>query len=465
MGISGGISVKHSVKAGYLFSNRDLAALILPLILEQTLAITVGMADTMMVASVGEAGVSGVSLMDMVNNLIFSVLAALATGGTVVVSQYLGGSRIKEARDASKQVLLTVFSAAVLLALLIAPFRKGLIRLLFGSIEADVMEAALTYLMVSALSYPFLGIYNACAALFRAMGKTSTTFYTSVVGNLLNVAGNAICIFALHMGVLGVAIPSLVSRAVMAGILYMCLKNPVHSLYIDQLTFRPNMAHIRKILYIGIPGGIENAIFQGGRVVVVSIISLFGTIQIAANGVANSLDSMGCIVGQAMNLAMVAVIGRCAGTLDQNQIRYYTRKLMAFTFAATAVVNTTILINLRFLLSLYGLSGETTELAYKLVMIHNGCAMLLWPLSFVLSNMLRACNDVKYPMCIAIFSMVVFRIGFSYILGVHLGMGALGVWYAMLLDWVFRSSCFVGRYLHGDWKKTISRLPERKRVI
>ena len=457
--------MKNSVKAGYLFSNRDLAALILPLILEQTLAITVGMADTMMVASVGEAGVSGVSLMDMVNNLIFSVLAALATGGTVAVSQYLGGSRIKEAQDASKQVLLTVFSAAVLLALLIAPFRKGLIRLLFGSIEADVMEAALTYLMVSALSYPFLGIYNACAALFRAMGKTSTTFYTSVVGNLLNVAGNAICIFALHMGVLGVAIPSLVSRAVMAGILYMCLKSPVHSLYIDQLTFRPNMAHIRKILYIGIPGGIENAIFQGGRVVVVSIISLFGTIQIAANGVANSLDSMGCIVGQAMNLAMVAVIGRCAGTLDQNQIRYYTRKLMAFTFAATAVVNTTILINLRFLLSLYGLSGETTELAYKLVMIHNGCAMLLWPLSFVLSNMLRACNDVKYPMCIAIFSMVVFRIGFSYILGVHLGMGALGVWYAMLLDWVFRSSCFVGRYLHGDWKKTISRLPERKRVI
>lgn len=463
--LRGGISVKNSVKAGYLFSNRDLAALILPLILEQTLAITVGMADTMMVASVGEAGVSGVSLMDMVNNLIFSVLAALATGGTVAVSQYLGGSRIKEAQDASKQVLLTVFSAAVLLALLIAPFRKGLIRLLFGSIEADVMEAALTYLMVSALSYPFLGIYNACAALFRAMGKTSTTFYTSVVGNLLNVAGNAICIFALHMGVLGVAIPSLVSRAVMAGILYMCLKSPVHSLYIDQLTFRPNMAHIRKILYIGIPGGIENAIFQGGRVVVVSIISLFGTIQIAANGVANSLDSMGCIVGQAMNLAMVAVIGRCAGTLDQNQIRYYTRKLMAFTFAATAVVNTTILINLRFLLSLYGLSGETTELAYKLVMIHNGCAMLLWPLSFVLSNMLRACNDVKYPMCIAIFSMVVFRIGFSYILGVHLGMGALGVWYAMLLDWVFRSSCFVGRYLHGDWKKTISRLPERKRVI
>ena len=450
--------MKNSLKPGYLFSNRALAALVLPLILEQTLALTVGMADTMMVSSVGEAGVSGVSLMDMVNNLIFSVLAALATGGTVVVSQYLGANRLADARDTSKQVVLTVFSAASVLALLIALFRKGLIGLLFGSIEADVMEAALTYLLVSAISYPFLGIYNACAALFRAMGKTSVTFYTSIVGNILNVAGNAVCIFGLHMGVLGVAIPSLLSRAVMALILHMCLKNPAHALSIDRLSFRPDMEQIRKILYIGIPGGIENAIFQGGRVLVVSIISLFGTIQIAANGVANSLDNMGCIVGQAMNLAMVAVIGRCAGTLDQTQIRYYTKKLMTFTYIATAVVNITILLNLPFLLSLYGLSDETTVLAYQLVMIHNGFAMLLWPVSFVFPNMLRACNDVKYPMRTAIFSMVVFRIGFSYILGVRFGMGALGVWSAMILDWVFRSICFVGRYFHGDWKKTIYRL-------
>lgn len=450
--------MKNNPKFGYLFSNRALAALILPLILEQTLAITVGMADTMMVASVGEAGVSGVSLMDMINNLIFSVLAALATGGTVVVSQYLGANRLTDARDTSKQVVLTVFSAAAVLALLTALLRKELIRLLFGSIEADVMDAALTYLTVSAISYPFLGVYNAYAALFRAMGKTSITFYTSIVGNILNVAGNAVCIFGLHMGVLGVAIPSLLSRAVMALILYVCLKNPTHVLSIDRLSFRPDVEQIRKILYIGVPGGIENALFQGGRVLVVSIISLFGTIQIAANGVANSLDNMGCIVGQAMNLAMVAVIGRCAGTLDQGQIRYYTKKLMAFTYIATAVVNTTIIISLPFLLSLYGLSDETTVLAYKLVMIHNGFAMLLWPVSFVFPNMLRACNDVKYPMRISIFSMAAFRIGFSYVLGVRFGMGALGVWYAMILDWVFRCICFVGRYLHGDWKNTMLRL-------
>ena len=447
---------------GNLFSNSDLFHLILPLILEQTLSITVGMADTMMVSSVGEAVVSGVSLMDMVNNLIFSVLAALATGGTVVVSQNLGGNRLEEARSAAKQVLITVFSASALLGLLIVCFRRGLLGLFFGSIEPDVLEAALTYLVISAISFPFLGIYNACAALFRAMGKANVTFYTSIIGNVLNVAGNAICIFGLHMGVAGVAIPSLISRAVMAIILYGCLKKPTHALHFDGQPFRPDFSLIRKILYIGIPGGVENGLFQLGRVIVVSIISLFGTVQIAANGVANSLDSMGCIVGQAMNLAMVAVIGRCAGTLDQNQIRYYTKKLMAFTYAATAVVDITILWNLRFLLSLYGLGEETTALAYTLVMIHNGFAMLLWPLSFVFPNMLRACNDVRYPMCIAIFSMAVFRIGFSYILGVHFGMGAIGVWCAMLLDWIFRSICFLGRYVHGDWKQTIYRLTEKK---
>ena len=162
-----------------------------------------------------------------------------------------------------------------------------------------------------------------------------------------------------------------------------------------------------------------------------------------------------------MNLAMVAVIGRCVGTSDQTQIRYYTKKLMAFTFGATAAVNTLIIAALPFLLSIYGLSAETTKLSYQLVLIHNSAAIVLWPLSFVFPNMLRACNDVKFPMYTAIFSMVVFRIGFSYILGVQCSMGALGVWYAMLLDWIFRSICFIARYFHGDWKKTMFRLTEK----
>ncbi len=442
-------------KKELLFSNIDLRKLILPLVLEQTLAITVGMADTMMISSVGESAVSGVSLVDMLNVLIFGVLSALATGGAVVASQCLGAGKEKEACKSAKQLLFTTIIFSVGMAVLAALFRKELLTLFFGSIEADVMEAALVYLIISTVSFPFLGIYNACAALFRAMGKSNVTFIVSVIGNVINVVGNAFCIFGLHMGVAGVAIPSVLSRMVMGMILYVLLKNPKHKIYFDKDKFRMNTDIIKKILYIGIPSGVESGIFQLGRVLVVSIISGFGTVQIAANGVANSLDSMGCIIGQAMNLAMITVIGRCAGALDRKQIRYYTGKLLLITYLSTATLNVLMLSNLNPILSLYGLSSETTYLTYKLVMIHNGMAIFLWPASFVLPNMLRACNDVKFPMVISIFSMFVFRIGLSYILGVQMGMGAIGVWNAMVVDWIFRTICFVGRYWMGRWKKTM----------
>ena len=219
------------------------------------------------------------------------------------------------------------------------------------------------------------------------------------------------------------------------------------------VTIHLEMDVIKRILYIGIPSGIENGIFQLGRVLVVSIISGFGTIQIAANGVANNLDAMGCIIGQAMSLAMITVIGQCVGAQDEKQIRYYTRKLMTIAYVATIILNSIILIFLNPILSLYGLSQETTRLAYILVMIHNGCAMLMWPAGFVLPNMLRACNDVKFTMVVSIFSMFTFRIGFSYLIGVQMGMGAIGVWIAMVIDWIFRIMFFVGRYLSGKWKK------------
>ncbi len=442
----------------YLFSNKDLRKLIVPLVLEQGLAITVGMADTMMISSVGEVAVSGVSLVDMFNMLIFSVLAALSTGGAVIVSQNIGASQIQQARKAAKQLLFAVIVFSAILAVGVIFFREGLLRLFFGSIEDAVMEAALIYLFISAISFPFLGVYNACAALFRAMGKTSTTFVVSIIGNIINVVGNAYCVFVLHMGVAGVAIPTLVSRMVMAVILYVLLKNSRHEIHFEKGPFQVDWGVIKNILYIGIPSSIENGIFQLGRVLVVSIISGFGTVQIAANGVANSLDGIGCIMGQAMNLAMITVIGRCVGAGDQDQIRYYTKKLIAITYVGMAVINIPLLLNLEFVLGFYGLEPETTQLAYILVMIHDGIAMFLWPLSFTFPNMLRACNDVRFPMVISIFSMWAFRIGFSVVLGVHYGMGAIGVWIAMILDWIFRLTCFLGRYFHGDWKKTMYKL-------
>ena len=445
--------MRQTVTENRLFSKKDLRKLIIPLILEQTLAITVGMADTMMISSAGEAAVSGVSLVDMFNNLIISVLAALATGGAVVTSQCIGAGRREEACRSARQLVFTEAAITIGISVLVLLFHRQILGLFFGQIEADVMQNAIIYLIISVFSFPLLAVYDSCAALYRSMGNAQITLKISLLMNVINVVGNAIGVYVLKLGVAGVAIPSLVSRGVAGVVLFTFLHNPDNLVFLTRGKFKVDATIVKRILFIGIPSGIENGIFKLGRVLVVSIIAAFGTSQIAANGVANSLDSMGCIVGQAMSLAMITVIGRCVGAGEEGQVRYYTKKLLGETYFYTAVINSIILLLLPWILQIYGLGEETTRLSYILVMIHDGMAIFLWPASFVLPNMLRACNDVKYTMVVSIFSMITFRIGFSYLFGVHMGWMAVGVWAAMVIDWVFRVLCFVGRYLAGTWRK------------
>lgn len=445
--------MRQTVTENRLFSKKDLRKLIIPLILEQTLAITVGMADTMMISSAGEAAVSGVSLVDMFNNLIISVLAALATGGAVVTSQCIGAGRREEACRSARQLVFTEAAITIGISVLVLLFHRQILGLFFGQIEADVMQNAIIYLIISVFSFPLLAVYDSCAALYRSMGNAQITLKISLLMNVINVVGNAIGVYVLKLGVAGVAIPSLVSRGVAGVVLFTLLHNPDNLVFLTRGKFKVDATIVKRILFIGIPSGIENGIFQLGRVLVVSIIAAFGTSQIAANGVANSLDSMGCIVGQAMSLAMITVSGRCVGAGEEGQVRYYTKKLLGETYFYTAVINSIILLLLPWILQIYGLGEETTRLSYILVMIHDGMAIFLWPASFVLPNMLRACNDVKYTMVVSIFSMITFRIGFSYLFGVHMGWMAVGVWAAMVIDWVFRVLCFVGRYLTGTWRK------------
>lgn len=445
--------MRQTVTENRLFSKKDLRKLIIPLILEQTLAITGGMADTMMISSAGEAAVSGVSLVDMFNNLIISVLAALATGGAVVTSQCIGAGRREEACRSARQLVFTEAAITIGISVLVLLFHRQILGLFFGQIEADVMQNAIIYLIISVFSFPLLAVYDSCAALYRSMGNAQITLKISLLMNVINVVGNAIGVYVLKLGVAGVAIPSLVSRGVAGVVLFTLLHNPDNLVFLTRGKFKVDGTIVKRILFIGIPSGIENGIFQLGRVLVVSIIAAFGTSQIAANGVANSLDSMGCIVGQAMSLAMITVIGRCVGAGEEGQVRYYTKKLLGETYFYTAVINSIILLLLPWILQIYGLGEETTRLSYILVMIHDGMAIFLWPASFVLPNMLRACNDVKYTMVVSIFSMITFRIGFSYVFGVHMGWMAVGVWAAMVIDWVFRVLCFVGRYLAGTWRK------------
>ncbi|MCI6843114.1 MAG: MATE family efflux transporter [Eubacteriales bacterium] len=447
-----------------MFSKKDLQKLIIPLIIEQLLGISVGMFDTIMISSLGESAVSGVSLVDMLNVLMINIFAALATGGAVICAYELG--KIKKlmeqdtsvkndfpgARSAAKQLLIVLLVASILVAGLALFFRVGLLRLCFGAIEDDVMANALTYFVISAISYPFIAIYNGLAALFRTMGNSKITMIASFFMNMLNICGNALFIYVFNWGVAGAAWSTTISRFLGMLLLFVIISNKNHEIYINlREKFRLDFHVMKKILGIGIPGSLENSVFQLGRILVISMIAGFGTTQVAANAVANNLDSLGCIPGQALGLAVVTVVGQCIGAGDYDSARQYEQKLLKFAYLSMAVVNILILVSLPLSLKLYSLTKETLELAAILVILHDGFAMIFWPTAFVLPNALRAAQDVRFTMVVSIFSMIAFRIFFSWVIGVRFGMGIIGVWIAMIIDWVFRGGLFIWRVRSGRW--------------
>lgn len=389
---------------GTMFSPAQLRQLIYPLIIEQVLAITVGMVDTVMISYAGEAAMSGVSLVDMINNLLINIFAAIAAGGAVVISQYLGNKDRNRASRAATQLITVALVISAGFMILSIWKNKPILRLLFGSIEAEVMESATVYFLISAWSYPFLAVFNACAAIYRSMGNAKIAMKISVGMNLLNAIGNAILIFGFSMGAAGAALSTFAARVLGALLILLLVVKRESEVTVNYREFfRWEKDMVRRILRIAIPSGVENGIFQMGRVLVVSIIAMFGTEQIAANAVANTLDSMGCIAGQAMNLAMITVVGQCMGAGDKEQAIYYTRRLWKITYMITLVINAAILLSLPLILKLFSLAPEAYRYAYILVLIHDGMAIFLWPTSFTMPNALRAAGDVKFCMSISIF--------------------------------------------------------------
>ena len=316
------------------------------------------------------------------------------------------------------------------------------------------MKAAHTYLVITACSFPFLGIYNASSALFRSMQRTGVIMKVSLLMNAINVIGNAIGIFVFHAGVAGVAVPTLISRMV-AGVIMMALSfQRKHEIYI---TWRDLVAWNReraaRILKIAVPSGVENGLFALGRVLVTSIIALFGTTQIAANGVASSVNQIAVIATNTMNLAIIPVAGQCVGAGKYDQAAYYTKKLMKITYVIVGVMGGLVIVILPAILGFFELSEETYQLSAVLIISHNVMAFLLHPTSFVLSNSLRAAGDVKVTMYIGIGSILLFRLGTAVLFGIVLDMGVFGVWIAMGMDWLARSVAFTIRYRSGKWRE------------
>ncbi|WP_195608368.1 MATE family efflux transporter [Intestinimonas butyriciproducens] len=453
MTISNLLEPKNKIeKSRMRFSNRDLIRLILPILVEQLLTMLVGIADTLMVSYAGEAAVSGVSLVNQLNNVFIFIFGAIASGGAVVASQYVGRQDRENGVTASGQLLMfTVLVSAAAMAVSIF-FRTGLLRLLFGRVEADVMDACITYLTISALSFPALAVYNSISALFRSMGKTKAIMNVSIAMNIINVVGNAIGIFVLHAGVAGVAVPSLISRIFAAVVMLILSLDRKNSLYIQGRRVAAwDGKMLKRILNVAVPNGVENGLFQISKVALSSIVALFGTVEIAANGVAQSFWSMASLFCIAFGYAFVTVIGQCMGAGDVEAADYYNRKLLRITYLGSTLWNILILVLTPPALMFFDLSDEAKHLVILLVLIHNVGNLLLCPLAFSLSNGLRAAGDIRYTMFASIFATVICRVFFSVLFGIWMDMGVIGIALAMVCDWLIKAILVVARYRSGKW--------------
>lgn len=429
-----------------LFSKKDLTKLLIPLIIEQLLAVAVGMVDVAMVSVVGENAVSGVSLVDSITILIIQLLSALATGGAVVSSQYLGQKNTRKACQSAGQLILVTTVASAALALISLLFNHQILSLVFGNVEAEVMTDAMIYFRITAVSYPFLAVYNSCAALYRSMGNSKVSMFVSLIMNGINIAGNSICIFALHMGVEGVAYPTLISRIAAAVIMMFLIQSPKNVIRINSLKdFAPHRKMIGSILGVGIPNGLENSIFQIGKLTLQSLVSSLGTTAIAGYAVACNLATLEYLPGNAIGLGLITVVGRCVGAGEYQQAKQYTKKLILLNYAFLAVICTAMFFGSNLFVGIYSLSPEAAAGACEMIMAHS-VAMIIWPIAFTLANTLRASFDAKFTMCISVGSMWIFRVFLAYIFVTKLNMGIMGVWYGMFLDWIFRAAAFLLRF-------------------
>ena len=439
-----------------LFTRSELLRLVIPLVIEQFLLMTVGMADTVMVTTSGEAVVSGVSLVDNINTLIIQIFSALSTGGAVVVAQYLGRRESGNAKLASKQLLYTMTAVSVFLMAGALIFRQHILTLLFGHVEQDVMDSALVYFLLTAAAYPLMGIYNAGSALFRAMGNSNVSMFCSLIVNIVNITVNAVLIYGFGMGAAGAGIGTLVSRVAAAVIIMALLGHKNNTVRVEgvfRFEFRGDM--VKRILFVGIPNGLENGMFQAGKLVVLNLIAKFGTSAVAANAIANSITGVVNVPGMSIGLAIITVVGRCMGAGETGQAIHYTKRLVGASYACMLVMSAGLFFFADTLVSWFNLTPQAVQMAGQVL---RACAVgnvLFWPMAFTLPNSLRAAGDAVFTMGVSLCSMFACRVALSYVLACEwgLGLGLLGVWLAMIADWVVRAVFFLARYRQGKWKR------------
>ena len=445
---------KNAVSANkkHRFSRSDLVNLMVPVILEQFLTALMGTVDTVMIGNVGSAAMSAVSLVDSINVLIIQVFAALTAGGAILCSQYKGRDDKKGAEHSASQLVLSVTVISVILCVVFLLVRNPLLRAIFGSVDADVMADSKIYFFYTVLSYPFIALFDAGSSVFRAQENTRLPLRVSLTANMINIVGNSIGIFVLHMGVAGAAIPTLLSRAFAAIVVICLLSRPGNFISVRNYTrIRPDLNMIKRIMAIGIPSGIENSMFQPGKLLIQSTVATMGTVAIAAQAMTNSLEALNGIAGMGVGIAMMTVVGECIGSGDKDEAVYYIKRM---TFDAELIVAASCL--LFFILTkpitaIAGMDSASTDMCYHMMCWISVVKPVVWTMSFIPAYGMRAAGDVKFSMILSSISMWISRVALCIFLVRYFGMGPMAVWIGMFTDWTVRGLFFTYRFHSRQW--------------
>ncbi len=435
-----------------LFTKKDLRKIYYPLLLETLLSVTVGIADTIMVAQAGEASVSGVSCFNTIQNFLIALFSAFGTGGSVIVSQLIGMENEKRARFASKELLYLALFVSLVVGGVFFIFKEQVLSLIYGNVEADVFKAALDYSIPIIISMPFMALTSSLTAIFRAQGKTQSTFIVSTIGNIVNIIGNAICLFLFDMGAFGVGLSTLISRMIMAAIFLTLIHSHKLKVYIDSLLkFEFDLPMAKTIFSIALPSGAESSIFQLGKIVTISTIAACGTASIASFAFLDNMGTFANITGSAAGLALMVCGGQSCGGGRYDEARWYTSYFIRLAYLLIFLTSVVVLSLLPVILKAYNYSAETESLATIVTVENLIIQILIWPLSFTLPQALKSAGDVTFTMVVAVSSMWLFRVVSARVLGLRFGFGLRGVMWGMYIDWIVRSILYVWRYKSGKW--------------
>ena len=438
----------------HMFSNRLICSLLIPVVLEQLLNSIMGTADTMMVSNVGSAAISAVSLVDSINVLVIQAFSALAAGGAIVCAQYIGQKNKEKANESARQVLFIITAISVAVSLICLVFQKPLLRLIFGSVEPAVMSASETYFFYTALSFPFIAAYDSAASIFRAQDNTKGPMIISMISNVMNIAGNAVMIWVFHMGVAGAALSTLISRIFCAVVVIIQLRKEREGQEIvvrDYFKIRPDWSMIRRILGLGIPSGVENSMFQLGKLAIQSTVSTLGTAAIAAQAMTNILENLNGIAALGVGVGLMTIVGQCLGAGRKDEAVYYIKKLCVIAEVIIIISCLGVFALTKPITILGGMEKESADMCFHMVMWITIVKPLVWIMAFIPGYGLRAAGDVKFSMIVSCCTMWACRFCLCVFLIRVMGFGPMGVWIGMFADWTLRGIIFTWRFHSRKW--------------